>query len=184
MLEVISYIIVFIVAGATLVTGLLVGASIIALAFTKVPFVPTPKKNVKIVIDQFELKPGQIFYDLGCGDGQFLIEAESRGAKTIGFEVSPWAYAKGRFNLWRHKSQAKIIFKNFYDQNISEADAVFCFLIDTVMPKVEEKLKRELKLGAKIISYGFTMPSWPPVKIVEIKKGNKRASKIYLYQKY
>jgi len=183
MFEVTSYFVVFLVAGATLITGLLVGASIIALFFTRVPFVPTPKKNVKIIIDQLDLKPKKIFYDLGCGDGRFLIEAKARGAKAIGFEVSPWAYFKAKLNIFFHHCQAKVLYKNFYQANIADADAVFCFLIDTVMPKVEEKLKRELKPGALVASYGFTMPNWPPVKVVEIKKGNKKASKIYLYKK-
>jgi predicted RNA methylase len=134
-------------------------------------------------MQHFNLQPGQIFYDLGCGDGRFLLAAEQKGAKAIGFEISPWAYFRGRFNLWRHKSQAKIIFKNFYYQNISDADAVFCFLIDTVMPKVEKKLREELKPDAKIICYGFKLPTWPPVEIIEVKKGFSKSSKIYLYQK-
>jgi len=155
----------------------------VAILFTHVPFVPTPKKNVKLIIDQFDLKPGQIFYDLGCGDGRFLIEAQNRGAKAIGFEVSPWAFIRGQINLLIHKSRAKIFYKNFYNANLADADAIFCFLMDSVMPKVEKKLKKELKPGAKIACYGFKLPAWPPVKVVEIKKGNKRASKIYLYQK-
>jgi len=79
--------------------------------------------------------------------------------------------------------RCEIFYKNFYNANLADADAIFCFLMDSVMPKVEKKLKKELKPGAKIACYGFKLPAWPPVKVVEIKKGNKRASKIYLYQK-
>jgi len=177
-----SYLIIFLVAGICMIISLLIGASVIALFFTRVPFVPTPKRNVKIAIDQLELKPGQKFYDLGCGDGRFLIEAEKRGAQAIGFEISPWAHFLGRLNLWRHKSKAKILYKNFYHLNLSDADAIFCFLITDVMPKVEEKLKKELKPGAKIVCYGFKLPTWKPIKVVDLKPQNKRSSKVYLYR--
>lgn len=183
MLEIISYSIVLFVAFVCLVISLLIGSSAIVIFLTKVPFAPTPKRNVKIVIDKLELKPGQIFYDLGCGDGRFLIEAEKRGAKAIGFEISPWAFLKAKLNLWLYKSKAKILYKNFYHTNISDADAVFAFLMDNVMPKVEAKLKKELKSGAKIACYGFKLPTWLPIKVIDLKPQDKRSSKIYLYQK-
>jgi len=183
MLETISYLIVFSVAGICLIISLLIGASVIVLFFTRVPFVPTPKRNVKIAIDQLGLKPGQKFYDLGCGDGRFLIEAEKRGAKSIGFEISPWAHVRGRLNLWLHKSKAKILYKNFYYVDLSDADAIFCFLITDVMPKVEKKLKKELKPGAKIVCYGFKLPTWKPDKVIDLRPQDKRSSKIYLYSK-
>ena len=173
----------FLILGFGLVVAFLTGASVIALFLVRVPFVPTPKKNVKMVIDALDLKPRNVFYDLGCGDGRFLIEAEIRGAKAIGFEISAWAYGKAILNIWRHQSKAKVIFKNFYPININDADAVFCFLLDSVMPKVETKLKKELKKGAKIVCYGFLLPSWPPKKIIETNPKDKKASKIYIYQK-
>ncbi len=183
MLEIILNLSVLFVALVCLLISLLIGSSAIAILFTKVPFVPTPKRNVKIIIDQLALKPGQIFYDLGCGDGRFLIEAQNRGAKAIGFEISLWAYLRAKINLLINKSQAKIFYKNFYQANLSNASGVFCFLMDTVMPKVEAKLKKELGIGAKIVCYGFPLPSWPPEKIIDLKPKDRKSSKIYLYRK-
>ncbi|MFA6410596.1 MAG: methyltransferase domain-containing protein [Candidatus Buchananbacteria bacterium] len=171
------------VAIISLLISLLIGTSAIALFAVKVPFAPTPKRNVKIIIDQLNLKPGQIFYDLGCGDARFLIEAESRGAKATGFEIAPWAIFRAHLRKWFKKSQVKIIAKNFYHINLSDADAVFCFLITKVMPKVEQKLQQELKPGALIACYGFPLPTWNPEKIISLKPANPRASKIYLYKK-
>ncbi|MFA6215576.1 MAG: methyltransferase domain-containing protein [Patescibacteria group bacterium] len=179
----IVYSIAFFIAGVALIIGLFTLASLIVLFFTKVPFVPTPKKNVKLIIDQLNLKPGQIFYDLGCGDGRFLIEAEKHGAKVFGFEISPWAHFRARLNLIIHQSRGKIFYQNFYFRPIADADAVFCFLMDNVMPKVEEKLLKELKPGAIVASYGFKMPNWSPEKIVDLKPFDKKASKIYIYKK-
>lgn len=177
------YLILFIVASLSLAISLLIGISTIVILFTRVPFVPTPKKNVKLIIDQLDLKPGQIFYDLGCGEGRFLIEAEKHGAKAIGFEISPWAYSRCKINLFLHKSKAKVFYKNFYKADLSDAAGIFCFLMNTVMPKVEKKLKRELKPGTKIVCYGFKLPAWKPIKVVDLKPKDKRSSNIYVYSK-
>jgi len=183
MLEAILYILVLLVAFFCFTVSLMIGLSAIAILFTKVPFVPTPNKNVKTIIDLFELKPGQIFYDLGCGDGRFLIEAEKRGANAIGFEISPWAFIQGKINLIRHQSKARILYRNFYQQDITDASAVFCFLMDSIMPKVEAKLKKELGIGAKVICYGFKLPNWQPEKVIDFVPGEEKSSNIYLYVK-
>jgi predicted RNA methylase len=142
-----------------------------------------PQKKVKIINRSAEFKPGQIFYDLGCGDGRFLIAAARLGATAIGFEVSPFAYVKAKLNIWLNHSSAKVIYQNFYNQDVSNADAVFCFLMDVVMPKVEKKLLAELKPGAKIACYGFKLPSWQPTQVIDLNPANQRSSNIYLYLK-
>jgi SAM-dependent methyltransferase len=182
MLISILYLILFLVATVCLIVSLLIGASVISLFAVKVPFVPTPKKNVKLIINQLNLKPGQVFYDLGCGDGRFLIEAAKRGAKAIGFDVDLWAYIRCRINILINKCSARVYYKNFYHQDLSKADAVFCFLITKVMPRVEAKLKTELKTGAVIVCYGFNLPTLPAEKIVDLKPFDKKASKIYVYK--
>lgn len=171
----------FLIALSALFFSLLIGASVICLFLVKVPFVPTPKKYVKAIIDQLALRPGQIFYDLGCGDGRFLVEAAKRGAKAAGFELGPWPYFRAKVRLGLNQSRGRIYFKNFYHQNLSEADAVFCFLLDKVMPKVEAKLRQELKPGAKFASYGFPLPNRPADKIVYLNPATKKSSKLYLY---
>ncbi|OGY45153.1 MAG: hypothetical protein A3A24_00265 [Candidatus Buchananbacteria bacterium RIFCSPLOWO2_01_FULL_46_12] len=170
-------------AAISVIISLTIGASAIALFFCRVPFVPTPRKRVAEILDLLALKQNDVFYDLGCGEGRFLIAAAKRGAKATGFEITPWAYLRGKLNLWLTKSPAEILYQNFYQADLSKADSVYCFLIDSVMPKVEEKLKKELKPGAKIVCYGFKLPTWPPIKIISTNPKNKKASKIYLYQK-
>jgi SAM-dependent methyltransferase len=182
MAGILFYISIIIIA-AGLLALTFVGASMAAFFFSKVPFAPTPKYNVKIIIDQFGLKPGHKFYDLGCGDGRFLIEAEKRGAKAVGFEISPWVYLRCRLNLFLNKSKAKVFYKNFYSADLSDASAIFCFLMDRVMPKVEKKLKKELGIGAKIICYCFKLPTWKPTKIIDLKPKDPKSSNIYIYSK-
>src|SRR3989344_9585985 len=133
----------FFTAALTVLSTIVITGATIALFIVKVPFAPTPQRNVSKIFELLDLKPGEVFYDLGCGDGRFIIEADKRGAKAVGFEVSPWAYLKTCLNIWLNKSQAKVYFKNFYHANLSDADAIFNFLVVGVMPKVQEKLAAE-----------------------------------------
>jgi len=153
------------------------------LLYTKVPFVRTPKKVIAKILKEIPINKKQTVYDLGCGDASVLIAIEKEtGAKTVGFEITPIAFYLGKFNIWRNKAKTTILYKNFYKQNLAPADVVFCFLIDKVMFRVGNQLRQQLRPGARVISFGFHIPDWQPVKTIVAYPERKTSSKIYLYQ--
>lgn len=170
------------VAASTLLIIIII-LSIIAIIAVGVPFAPTPDKNVKLIIDKLQLQTGKKLYDLGCGDGRFLIAAAKFGAIATGFEISPLTYLRARLNLLLNYSRAKVKLKNFYYVQVDDADYVICFLVDRVMAKVEKKLAAELKTGAKVVSYGFPFPTWKPAEIINPNPQRIGSSKIYFYTK-
>ena len=66
------------------------------------PYVMADKKVIKKAIEISGLKKRDIFYDLGCGRGDVLIEAAKLGAKCTGIEISPYyyIYVKIKTCLW------------------------------------------------------------------------------------
>jgi hypothetical protein len=76
------------------------------------------------------------------------------------------------------RSSAKVGFKNFFRQNLSDADIVYLFLTPSAMPKVTTKLKNELKAGTRVISYAFTIPGLKP-ETVDKQPGRQS---VYLYR--
>jgi len=154
------------------------------LLLTGVPFVKTPKKVMEKILEEVKIKPTDVVYDLGCGDAQFLLAVEKRfGCKTIGYELSPIAYFLAKINIKVNKVKTNVFYKNFYKENLADADVIFCFLIDSVMPKVQKLLEKQLKKGARVISFAFPIKEWQPTKVIETDPGNKKASKIYFYQR-
>lgn len=133
------------------------------------PFLPTPRHIIKEILKEVDLKSGEKFYDLGSGTGRILIIAEKFfGANAIGFELSPIFYVISRLNLiFNNTKSSKIFLKNFYNQNISDADVIFAYLIPRSMNKLELKFKSELKKGTRIISYAFAIKNWEPQKILK-----------------
>lgn len=52
------------------------------------PFVQTPLEVAKKMLDLSQIKPGEVLYDLGCGDGRLIIlAAKDVGAKSTGIEL-------------------------------------------------------------------------------------------------
>ena len=52
------------------------------------PFVASPLPVVRRMLVLAELKPGEVFYDLGAGDGRTVImAAQEFGARAVGIEL-------------------------------------------------------------------------------------------------
>ncbi len=144
---------------------------------TRVPWARIPESNIEIILNEFNLPENSLVYDLGCGDGRFLFAAEKRGYRPVGYEMSLYPYLKASVRKILLNSSMKIKLKNFLHDNIKEADMVFMFLVERVMAKTENKLKRELRKGTPVISYGFELPGLLPKKVI-----NTQPSKTYIYK--
>lgn len=159
----------------------LLSSSIAALLFSKIPYCPTPKVALDRIIKETDIKPGQVVYDLGCGDGRFLFAAEKKGAKTFGYEISLPSYLNAQFNIKKNRLKTKIYFKNFYKADLSDADIVFCFLTKKVIDKVEKLLMNNLKEGSVIVIYECEFSNLKPFKQIsfEINPGHIRKINFY-----
>ncbi|MDD5039590.1 MAG: N-6 DNA methylase [Patescibacteria group bacterium] len=162
----------------------LAGSIFIIFLYTRVPFVRTPWPVIELVIKEAGIQQTDTMYDLGCGNARVLLEIEKRiGAKTVGYELSPWAYMLARLNIMLHRAKTEIRYKNFYHEDLSDANVVFCFLLSTVMPKIAAQLEQQLKPGSRVISFAFPIHSWKPAKVLNPFPEKEKASKIYIYQR-
>lgn len=140
---------------------------LLVLFYTRVPFVKTPEKKIPALLSELSLSSEQTVYDLGCGDAHILLAIEkSTGATTIGYELSPIAYAKARWNVWRAQAHTKVMFGDFHRAPLQDADVVFIFLIVGVMKQTWSFLTQTCRPGTVIISYGFVFPDVKPDKVV------------------
>jgi len=151
--------------------------------FSAAPFVPTFKKGLKAGVRLAAIGPGEKVCDLGCGDGRWLLEtAQSTSAgKIVGFEISliPLFIAWLRILFSPARFRISLRYQSFYRANLSEFDVVFGFLIPRIMPRVEKLLLKNLKPGARFVSYVFKLPNLEPEKII---KTSPTSPSIYLYR--
>lgn len=151
-------------------------------AVSAAPFLPAGGRDARRMVALADIQPGQRVYDLGAGDGRLVIEAARRyGAQAIGFEVSILPYLIGRLRLLRRprSGSARLVWRDFFRWPLHDANAVFCFLTPRAMVRLDQKFRRELKSGARVVSLAFALPNWQPVRI---DRPTPQSFKIYVYE--
>lgn len=144
----------------------------------RVPLISTSKPVIEAALKLADIKPHQLVVELGCGWAPFLFNAAKQEpkAKYLGVEVI-------KIVLWWNRFKARTLpieFKNqdFFTIDLSQADVIYCYLWDTIMADIYRKKWKELKPGARLISYDFPIRALEPNAVVKMGK-----SKLYLYIK-
>jgi len=157
---------VLIISGGILL-GCLVGLS--WFAGSDAPYVPTKFARIKKLLKTIPLKDKN-FYELGSGDGRVVIEAAKLGAKAYGIEQS---YLRVLYSKFKSIKNTYFIHGNIFNQDLSNADVVFIFLLPKGVLRLETKLKKELKKGAVVITQTFHFKNWKPYKKILITDKNE-----------
>lgn len=169
--------------GSTLL-GMLLAAVLVSSALGRKPdvgFVPTPPSAVERMVEMAEIRPGDLVYDLGCGDGRIVIAAaKQQKIKAVGVDIDPERVAESRENVRTAglESLVEIRQADVFDLDLSEADVVFLYLTPRLNARLMPQL-RKLKPGARIISYEFDMGNAKPVEVVREKFDQYGEQKIY-----
>ena len=105
-------------------------------------FIATRTKVVKKMVALADIQRGEKVYDLGCGDGRLLIEANKKyGAEAIGIEISPFVFWLAKITTLIHRAKVTLVRGNIYKADFSDADVVFCYLMPEMMQKLEMACK-------------------------------------------
>jgi predicted RNA methylase len=108
-----------------------------------------------------DVGPGDVVYDLGCGDGRVIVTAARRfGARAVGIEIDPLRYLWSQMlvTLLGLRDRVQVVYGDFFAQDLSEADVVTCYLMQNTNERLVEKLRRELRPGSRVVSNTFTFP--------------------------
>ena len=122
------------------------------------PWFPTKMEKVKKMLSLAEIKSDEIVYDLGCGDGRFIITtARKFDAKAVGIEVDFFLYLWCQFliTFLGLRKKVKVFYGDLFKKDLSNADVIVCFLWPSTNKRLEEKLVKELKPTARIVSNKF-----------------------------
>jgi protein-L-isoaspartate O-methyltransferase len=147
------------------------------------PFIASPQPIVERMLDLAEVKPGDVVFDLGCGDGRVLITAAQKyKAKGVGIELSSNLVRMTNDNVKRLNldNQVKITQGSLLDTDLQAADVVILYLDTGANDMLKPKLEKQLKPGARVVSHDFEVRGWKPAKVEKMKAYN-RTHTIFLY---
>lgn len=157
-----------------------VGLDVLAQRPPDVIFVPTGFDVVVQMLKLAEVTSKDIVYDLGCGDGRFVVTAARQfGARGVGIDIDPDRIREAHELAQRTGAGDKVRFieGDLFEADISEATVVTLYLLTRLNLKLRPKLMKELKPGTRIVSHAFDMGEWKPEKTEQAG-----ASPIYLWR--
>ena len=152
------------------------------------PFVPSPVQVIRQMLVLAELRAGEIFFDLGAGDGRTVVmAAKEYGARAVGVELREDLAKKALSNIYEQCLQDRITIVNgdMFNVDLTSADVIFLYLTTSANEKVKPKLENELRHGTRIISHDYEIVGWKPVKVVNFCENQTLgfpSHTIYLYK--
>ena len=93
--------------------------------------------------------------------GTTLVTAARRyGARAVGIEIDPLRYlwCQMLITVLGLRDRVRVVYGSFYGQDLSDADVVTCYLLQSTNEKLESKLKQELYPSTRVVSNSFTFP--------------------------
>ena len=139
-------------------------------------WVPTPPAVVDAMLKLAEVKPADVVYDLGCGDGIIVTTAAQKyGARAVGIDIDPQRVKEATERAQKMGVSDKVEIRqgDLFESNIKDATVVTLYLLQSLNIKLMPKLKKELRPGTRIVSQSFSMgEEWPPEKTIEVDGRN------------
>ncbi len=130
-----------------------------------VPFVTSSREVVTRMLEIAEVKPGDVVYDLGSGDGRIVIAAARRyGARGIGIEIDPYRVYQAREKAERAGVTDRVTFReqDLFEADFSDATVVTLYLLPGINRKLRPLLFEQLEPGTRVVSHNFEMGGWAP----------------------
>ena len=142
------------------------------------PWAPTRMASVKKAFDDIEITDKDVVVDLGAGNGAILLEAAKRGARGVGYELSPIMWIVAVIHLFGQKS-VRMIYGNFFKKSLpKDTTLIFLFLMPKHMDQVGNYLAAQgVDKKTLVLSYAFPFKG---VKTLNIYR-EKKCAPLYLY---
>ena len=144
---------------------------------------PTPPEVVAKMLELADPKPGEVLYDLGCGDGRIVVAAaKTYGVKAVGIDIDPRRVKQSNENVKKAGvgSLVTIRRQDVFEIDLSEASVVTMYLLPNLNQRLRPQLAK-LKPGARVVSHAFLIPGVKPKATVKVRSPHGEQRTVLLY---
>jgi SAM-dependent methyltransferase len=137
------------------------------------PYLPSTTVAVEELLRLADVKPGDLVVDLGSGDGRIPITAARYfGARGYGVDIDGKLVAESNENARQAGVADRVRFeqKDVFDTDVSNASVVTLYLLSGLVNRLQPKLLKEMKPGARIIAHDYPFEGWAADRTVNISK--------------
>ena len=148
------------------------------------PYVPSPQPIVEKMLEAARVRPDEVVYDLGSGDGRVIVTAAKKfKAHSIGVEISPKLVKSANTRIKNEglENKCKVIQGDLRDVDLSTADVVVLYLLTSSNELLRPNLEKTLKPGARVVSHDFEIREWNPTRVVQTE-AHGRVHSIFVYE--
>jgi len=142
------------------------------------PYVPSTAPNVDEMLRLAAVRPNDVVYDLGSGDGRVVIAAaRDWGARGVGIEIDGRLVAESREHARREGVADRVSFRegDVLKAAVGDATVVTMYLLTPLVNRLRPKLLAELKPGTRIVAHDYPFADWKPDRHINVSKN------FYLY---
>lgn len=149
-------------------------------------YVPTPYEVVDKMFELADIRPGEIVYDLGCGDGRIPVMAAKKfGVKAWGFDINPERVRESLENVKKNRVENLVTIKeqDIFELDLAKADVITLYLLPRLNVKLIPQLDK-LKPGCRIVSHDFNMEGVRPKREIRFRPttgDSTREHTVYLW---
>ena len=137
-------------------------------------WVPTPDDVVDRMLTMAQVKPNDIHFDLGAGDGKIAIAAAKKfGARAVGIEYNPDMVKLGNDNAklagvaGNGQGKALIRHGDIFATDFSQATVITMYLLPGLNMKLRPQLL-SMRPGTRVVSHSFNMEDWEPDEVASL----------------
>jgi len=152
----------------------IVGGIVLLLGFSVffgAPYVPSRRRDLTRMFDNlYPVGKNDVVIDVGSGDGVILREASRRGAKAVGYEISPVLVVISKW-LSRGDKKVTVTMANFWQAQFpADTTVIYAFSVERDVKKLTNKIQSEanrLNKPLSLICYSSPLPDVAVVREFE-----------------
>jgi ribosomal protein L11 methylase PrmA len=147
---------------------------------------PSPFAVARQMLELAQVKPEDVLYDLGSGDGRIpIMAAQEFGCRAVGIDLDEKLYLHCEQKVKDYALQERVSFRreDFFKSDLRDATVVIFYLLTQVNGHLAPRLASQLPSGARVVSLDYPVPGWRPEQTVVVTSEGNVEYTVYLYRR-